>query len=351
MEKGVQRVFPQAEIIRAPLADGGEGTLEALTADGQAQVRARRVHDPLDGFVEAKWAFLADGRGVVEMAQASGLPLIPVERRNAKAASSYGTGQLIKAALDAGCREILVGIGGSATTDGGTGALSALGAIFRDEKDIVLPPGGAALTRLKAIDLRFIDKRLEKASITLLCDVTNPLCGENGAAHVYGPQKGASPQDVEILDAGLRQLADVTYNSIHRNYSIESGAGAAGGLGFGLMAFCGAKPRSGIEVVLEATHFAEKLHGTDLVLTGEGALDSQTLQGKTIAGVCREAKSQKVPVIGFGGKVDLSGAQLDALGLQSAFSIVDGPRDLAYCLAHADELIESSVERVLRVMA
>jgi glycerate kinase len=350
MENGARRVYPQAEIVWAPLADGGEGTLAALTADGTAHVRTCRVHDPLDGYVQAQWAFLADGRAVIEMAQASGLPLIPLEKRDAKAASSYGTGQLIKAALDAGCREILVGIGGSATTDGGTGALSALGAIFRDEKDVVLPPGGAALKRLKTIDLRYFDKRLEKASITLLCDVTNPLCGENGAAHVYGPQKGATPQDVEILAAGLRQLADVSYTLLHRNFSTDSGAGAAGGLGFGLMAFCGARPRSGIEVVLEATHFSEKLQGADLVLTGEGALDAQTLQGKTIAGVCKAAKAKGVPVLGFAGKVALNGAEMDELGLKSAFPIVDGPRDLAYCLAHANELIETSAERALRVV-
>lgn len=349
MAKGVARVYPQAETVLAPLADGGEGTLEALTADGTAQLRTLRVHDPLEGFVEAGWAFLADGRAIIEMAQASGLTLIPPEKRDAKAASSYGTGQLIKAALDVGCREILVGIGGSASTDGGTGALSALGAIFRDKHDVVLRPGGAALARLSSIDLRYLDKRLEKATIILLCDVTNPLCGENGTARVYAPQKGASQGDVEILDAALARLAEVSAALLKRDFSNESGAGAAGGLGFGLMAFCGAAPRSGIEVVLEATDFTGKLRGADLVLTGEGALDAQTLQGKTIAGVCKAAKAHGVPVLGFGGKVDLNGKQMDALGLQSAFSIVDGPRDLDYCLEHAAELIEAGVERVLRV--
>ena len=348
MRNGARRVFSDAKFEICPLADGGEGTLDALLAATGGWAKTKRVRGPLGQSVEANWGILPDGKTVVEMAQASGLTLICSEKRDAKAASSFGTGQLIKAALESGSREILVGLGGSATTDGGAGALSALGAIFRDENEVVLPPGGAALAKLHTIDLRFFDARVKKAQITILCDVQNPLCGENGAAHVYGPQKGAQPADVLELDAALSNFARVA-REMGRDFDQIPGAGAAGGLGFGLMAFCGAQTRSGIEAILETTDFAAKLSGADLVLTGEGALDSQTLSGKTIAGVCRTAKMQNVPVIALGGKVELSGAQMDELGLQSACSICDGPRDLNYCLKNAAALMENATERVLRL--
>ncbi|MBW3637950.1 MAG: glycerate kinase [Armatimonadetes bacterium] len=350
METGARRVFPDAEIIAVPLADGGEGTLEALVDGAGGFFKTARVQNPLGGSIEARWGILPDGKGVIEMAQASGLTLIPSEKRDALRASSYGTGQLIKAALDAGCREILVGIGGSATTDGGAGALTALGVMLRDESDVILPPGGASLLNLKGIDLRFSDARIPKAKFTVLSDVSNPLCGPNGAARVYGPQKGATAQDVEILDAALANFAAVAREEVGRDYANESGAGAAGGMGFGLMAFCGAQVRSGIEVVLEAAQLEAKLRGADFVLTGEGALDAQTFNGKTIAGVCIAAKSQNVPVVGFGGKIDLNGAQLDGLGLLSAFSVADGPRDLESCLHNAAPLLETAVERALRLI-
>ena len=349
MQNGARRVFPGAEWEICPLADGGEGTLDALLAATGGFIKTKRVRGPLGESVEANWGILPDGKAVIEMAQASGLTLISPEKRDAKSASSFGTGQLIKDALIAGSREIFVGLGGSATTDGGAGALSALGAILRDENDVVLPPGGAALAKLHTIDLRFFDPRVEKAKITLLCDVQNPLCGENGAARVYGPQKGASPEDVAILDGALANFAQIS-RAMGRDFAQKSGAGAAGGLGFGLMAFCGAQTRSGIEAVLEASDFAAKLRGADLVLTGEGALDAQTLSGKTVAGVCRAARLQNVPVIALGGKVELSGAQMDKLGLQSAFSICDGPRDLDFCLQNAANLIENATERALRMM-
>lgn len=349
LERGVRRVFPDAEILLCPLADGGEGTLDAMLQSAGGWERTARVQNPLGAGVEARWGFLPDGRAVIETAQAAGLTLIAPEKRDAKIASTFGVGQLIKSALGAGCREITVGLGGSATTDGGAGALSALGAYFRDANDRVLPPGGAALSRLASIDLRWLDPKLARAQFTLLCDVTNPLCGEDGAARIYGPQKGASPADVESLDAALAHFARVASEKTGADFSNQSGAGAAGGLAFGLMAFCGASVRSGIEVVLEAADFAAKLRGADLVLTGEGALDGQTLRGKAVAGVTRAARLQNVPVVAFGGKIDLSGAQWDELGLSSAFSIADGPRDLGFCLENAAELLEAATERALRL--
>jgi glycerate kinase len=343
------RVLPSAEILSVPLADGGEGTLEALLQGAGGQRKTACVRDPLGEEIEAHWGQLADGRAVVEMAQASGLTLIPENRRNALGASSYGTGQLIKAALDAGCKEILIGIGGSASTDGGSGALAALGAKFLDARGAVLAPGGAALCELCEIDVSGLDARLQSTPVTVLCDVANPLYGKNGAAFVYAPQKGASQNDVEVLDSGLRRFAEIAARVVGRNVSTQSGAGAAGGLGFGLMAFANAALKSGIEIVLEAAHFDEKLRGADLVLTGEGALDAQTLSGKTIAGVCSAAQKRDVPVIAFGGKVALTGEEMSTLGLLSAFPLADAPLSLQECIARSDGLLTNSVERVLRL--
>jgi glycerate kinase len=350
MQRGAARVFPDAKSISIPLADGGEGTLDAVLESANGARKIALVCDPLGNEIEASWGVLPARRGVIEMAQASGLTRVPETKRDALRASSFGTGQLIKAALDFGCKELLIGIGGSATTDGGSGALSALGARFLDARGKILPPGGAALNELHAIDLSGLDPRIGSTPITVLSDVTNPLCGENGAACIYAPQKGASPEDVKILDAGLRNLARVAAQVSDRAGSTP-GAGAAGGLGFGLMAFCDAQLKSGIEVILEVARFGEKLRGADLVLTGEGALDSQTLSGKTIAGVCAAAKERGVPVIAFGGKVSLSGEELNALNLLSAFAIADAPLSLEECVARADELLQNAVERALRLWA
>ena len=347
IESGARRVFPDAEILSLPLADGGEGTLETLVEGASGFFKSTRAQNALGTPIEALWGILPDGRAVIEMARAAGLPLIEPQQRNALAASTYGVGQLIKAALDAGCREFLIGLGGSATTDGGAGALTALGARFRDKNEVVLRPGGASLAQLHSIDLQFLDARLQKSRFTLLCDVQNPLCGPQGAAHVYAPQRGASPADVEVLDAALSHFALVTSEKMGHDFSLEPGAGAAGGLGFGLMAFCGAKTRSGIEVVLEAVDFEAKLRGADLVLTGEGAIDLQTLSGKVIAGVCGAAKAQSVPVVAFTGKIALSDAQLEELGLQSAFSICQPPNSLNFCLKNAAVLLEHAVKQVL----
>lgn len=349
MRQGVLKVFPEAQTVALPLADGGEGTVDALLHGTGGTLQATRVSGPLGDEVEAHWGLLPGGRAVIEMAQASGLPLVPENRRDALRASTYGTGQLMKAALDAGCTELLIGIGGSATTDGGTGALAALGAKFLDAQGRLLAPGGGPLRDLHSIDLSEFDPRLKEINCTVLCDVTNPLFGPNGAAFIYGPQKGAAAGQVEQLDAGLQQLARVSADTLGHDYSGLPGAGAAGGLGFTLAAFCGGQMKSGIETVLEVMQFARHLEAASLVLTGEGALDGQTLSGKTIAGVCDAAAEQGVPVIAFGGKVALSGRQLDELGLLSAFPIADAPLSLEQCLARAGELLSGAVERALRV--
>jgi glycerate kinase len=354
LERGARRALGEAiKCLQIPLADGGEGTVEAIVKGAGGTVQNARVRGPLGEKVHAQWAILNDGRAVIEMAQASGLTLVLPEKRDALHASSYGTGELILAALDAGCRKILLGIGGSATTDGGVGALQALGVRFLDADGNELPPGGAALRDLHKKELNSLDARLRDCEITVLCDVTNPLHGPQGAAYIYGPQKGATPKQVQILDEALQNFADVTTQTIGKDYRNVPGAGAAGGIGFGLMSFLDARLKPGIETVLEVTRFAEKLESADLVLTAEGSIDAQTLSGKTIAGLCRVAREAKsgrgVPVIAFGGSVQLSGTQLDDLGLLSAFSLTNAPRSLEECLSNADALLACAAERALRL--
>lgn len=356
MQRGVQRALASTRdqeftTIAIPLADGGEGTVEAFARGAGGEIQHATVRGPLGEPVQAQWLLLPDGRAVIEMAQASGLTLVPAEKRCATAASSYGTGELIRAALDAGCREILVGIGGSATTDGGTGASQALGVKFLDENGSPLPPGGAALGKLSAINDSALDARLAQTTIRVLCDVTNPLFGESGAAHVYGPQKGASPDDVRLLDAALRHYAQVASTHIGRDLSQVPGAGAAGGMGFGLLAFCNAQLVPGIDVVLETANFAQKVESADLVLTAEGAIDEQTPQGKALAGIARVARSARggkgVPVVAFGGAVKLRGEALRQMGIVAALPLADAPVTLEYSMANAAQLLEDAVERAV----
>ncbi|MEO6909214.1 MAG: glycerate kinase, partial [Abditibacteriaceae bacterium] len=314
--------------------------------------------DPLLGEIEADWGILPDGTvidgtdnvgtAIIEMAQASGLTLSPEGKRDSLRASTFGTGQLIKAALDRGCLELLIGIGGSATTDGGAGCLEALGARFLDAHGKVLSPGGLALSDLHKIDLQSLDPRLGECHIKVLCDVTNPLCGPNGAAFVYAPQKGASPEDVQLLDQSLSHFADVAAQTLGRDLQNIPGAGAAGGLGFGLLAFLNAQLVPGIDTVLEVVHFEEKLQNADLVLTGEGSLDEQTLHGKTIAGVAAAAAKAGVPVLAFGGRMQLNESQLNQLGVHDAFAISDPSMPLEESVRNAKVLLEDAVEQALR---
>jgi len=348
MKRGILRVLPDADIESVPLADGGEGTLDALLESSGGWRKSGTVRGPLGEEIEAHWGILLDGTAVIECAQAAGLPLVAPEKRDALRASTYGMGQQILAALDAGARKFWIGLGGSATTDGAMGLLSALGARFFDERDCVLTSAGD-LERLARVETRFLDSRLERCEFTCLSDVSNPLCGDAGASRVFAPQKGATPADVERLERGLTRLADVCAEQFGQDKRDAPGAGAAGGLGFGLMIFLRASMRPGIEAVLEASSFEEKLSGAALVLTGEGSLDEQTLRGKTIAGVCRMAKQASVPVVALGGRIALSGAQMEDLGLLSAFSLTDGPREVRYCLEHGAQLLESAAERVVRL--
>lgn len=296
-ETGWSRSRPGDSFDLAPMADGGEGTLETLTDALGGTIVSARVSGPLGGQVDAAFG-IADGPGgrlaIVEMARASGLALVTPERRDVSRATTYGTGELIRLALDHDPERILVCIGGSATNDGGAGMAAALGARLDDAKGRPLAPGGGALVSLAAIDVSRLDPRLRKVKVLVASDVDNPLCGPSGASAVFGPQKGASPDLVRTLDRGLAHLAAVVHRDLGVNLKDEPGAGAAGGLGFGLTAFCGARSRPGVEMVMDAIGLAGRLAKSDLVMTGEGTFDQQSLRGKVAAGVLRLAGEAEV---------------------------------------------------------
>lgn len=331
LAEGVTRAAPRAALVAVPMADGGEGTVEALVDATGGRAVLCRVNGPLGDPVDAPLGLLGDGHtAALEMASASGLPLVSPDCRDPLAASTCGTGQLIRAALDAGCRDLIIGIGGSATTDGGAGMAQALGARLLDEAGHELPTlGGGDLHRVARIDPSGLDPRLRTARIRVACDVRNPLYGPTGAAHVYAPQKGASPQQVALLDAGLRHWAQVLARDLGADVAQVPGAGAAGGLGAGLLAFCGATLQPGVEMVIEVTGLASALRGADLVLTGEGRLDAQTAFGKTIHGVARVAAEAAVPVVALVGSLDPDPELPARLGLLAALSITTGPLTLA----------------------
>lgn len=352
MERGVAKVFPQAEILKIPIADGGEGTVDALVVATGGLKIAKEVQGPLGTSVQAFWGMLGDGQtAVIEMAAASGLPLLSKEQRDPRITSTFGTGQLIKAALDHGAKKIIIGIGGSATNDGGTGMAKALGAKFVDCDGKELLEGGAALARLAAIDLTDFDKRVEATEILVACDVDNPLCGCRGASAVYGPQKGATPAMVQELDAALGQFATIAAVTTGKDVAHHAGAGAAGGLGAGLLFFTGAQLRPGVEIVLETTGFTELVAKAKFVITGEGRTDFQTAFGKAPVGVAKAAKRYGVPVFCLsGGLGDGANDVLDH-GIDSVMSITPRPMDLEECIEHGEELIEAASARLCRIIA
>ncbi len=337
---GVRRALPDAELALIPLADGGEGTVEALVKATGGRVVPAEATDPLGNKIESFFGILGDGEtAVVEMAAASGLPLVPDDLRNPMRTTTYGTGELIKAALDSGCRKLILGIGGSATNDGGVGAAQALGGSFTDTDGNEVGFGGGELARIRSIDLSNLDTRIGETEIVVACDVDNPLTGARGASAVFGPQKGASPQMVAGLDAGLHNLAEVIRRDLGVDVELLPGAGAAGGLGAASVAFLGAGLKSGIEIVLDATHFADHLNGASLVITGEGKIDAQTLQGKTINGVLRAARSAEVPVLALAGSVEPDGRELLNHGAVAVLPIVTEPIPLIEAFARASELL------------
>jgi glycerate kinase len=297
MSEGARRAVGDATIEQIPLSDGGPGLVEAILSSAGGRPRRALVEDPLGRVIEAQWALLDDGTAVIESAAAAGLSLLREDERDPRTATTYGVGQLILAALEEGPERIIVGLGGSASNDGGAGMAAALGARFLDTSGETLARGGAALAKLDHIDISDLDSRLSHASVVAATDVTNPLCGPEGASLVYGPQKGASPEVALELDAALRHYADIVERDVSVPVLISPGAGAAGGLGAGLIAFARAKVQAGFEVVAGTMRLRERVPGADLLLTGEGRLDGQTGYGKTVAGIARMAAECGVPVL------------------------------------------------------
>lgn len=348
---GWQQVFPDAEIIQCPMADGGEGSIEAVLEVCSGQWREQMVQGPLGEAVLAKWGWLdAKKIAIIEMAQASGIQLLQPSQRDACHSSTYGTGQLILAALDAGAKQISLTIGGSATNDAGAGLLNALGAKFLDADHQVLPAGGIALQNLALIDLENFDSRIQQTKFLLAADVTNPLCGPNGASHIFGPQKGASPQQVLALDQALSHFADVTTQYFDFDQRNEAGAGAAGGLGFAAKTFLKAEFRSGVEVIAELNQLTAKIQGADWVITGEGKFDEQTLNGKTPFGVAKIAQATNVPVIVIAGTLGQNYQALYGHGITAAFSLTSGPTSLEEACQNAAELIRARTTDIARLI-
>lgn len=351
MERGARQALPAASILTLPMADGGEGTVDAMVAGTNGQYLSRTVTGPLGQPVEGRFGLLGDGRtAVIEMAAASGLLLVPKEQRDPRITTTYGTGELIRHALDLGVSRMLIGIGGSATNDGGAGMVQALGGKLLRADGSPIGFGGAALLELDRIDLSALDPRLQQVELLVACDVDNPLTGPRGAAAVYGPQKGATPEMVALLDGALGHLAAIMQRDLGVAVAATPGAGAAGGLGAGLMGFLGARPRPGIEVVMEALRLESLLEGVTLVVTGEGRTDFQTLAGKVPMGVARLAATRGVPAIAISGAVTPDADGLAAHNLHALISITDGPISLDEAMANAAVLLERATARALRLV-
>ncbi|MDQ7733531.1 glycerate kinase [Halomonas sp. SpR1] len=350
MARGVQRAMPEAQVLVCPLADGGEGSLEALIAATGAERRQLKVQDALGRPRQAAWGWLSDQRtAFIELAEASGLQHLEAAERTALHTSTFGVGELLLAALDQGAEKALLLLGGSATNDAGAGMLQALGARLLDQNGKLLPPGGAALSQLASLELDGLDPRLAKLTLEAAVDVDNPLLGERGASAVFGPQKGASPEEVEQLDRALGHFADISAHALGNDYRTLPGAGAAGGMGFAAKAFLNATLKPGIEMIMQQADMATLLARADLVITGEGRLDGQSLSGKTPIGVSRAAKRLNKPVIVLAGSLGDGWQACFDEGVTAAFALADGPMTLSDALPRTAELLEARCESLLRL--
>ena len=350
IETGMRRVLPSAEFIKVPVADGGEGTLQALVDGTAGRFYSRTVTGPLGKPVEARFGVLGDDKtAVIEMAEASGLERILPHLRNPLLTTTYGTGELIREALSLGVSRIIVAIGGSATNDGGAGMMAALGVRFLNNKGEELPAGGAALADLATIDCSTMDARLANVHITAACDVNNPLTGANGASTVFGPQKGATPTMVVQLEKALKNYATVIRQCLDVDIEHMAGAGAAGGLGAALLTFMEADLKPGINMVLEAVRLKARIEGADLLITGEGCLDSQTVHGKTPVGVARIAKAEGMPVIALAGSVGKGSEVVYEHGIDAIFPVVHGAVSLSEALKMGRENLERTAENIARL--
>lgn len=349
MARGVKRAVADAQIDLCPIADGGEGTVEAMLSATDGRPRLTRVTGPLGEPVEARWGVLGtgDGAAVMEMASAAGLALVPTDRRDPTKTTTHGVGELIRAALDVGAKRILLGIGGSATTDGGTGMAQALGVRFLDAGGNVIkqPMAGGLLASVAKIDMAGLDPRIAATTITVACDVTNPLTGPNGAAAIYGPQKGATPAQVKLLDDALAHLAGLLKEQVGADIQTLPGSGAAGGLGGGLVGFLNATLQKGIGLVLEAVRFEQRVAGCDLCLTGEGRLDGQSLSGKACLGVAQAATRHRVPTIALVGSLGSHAERTLEAGLK-AYHVIGEGLPAAESMRRCAELLERAAHKV-----
>ncbi|HZG15494.1 MAG TPA: glycerate kinase [Candidatus Bathyarchaeia archaeon] len=350
IKKGVQKVAPTAEVVVMPMADGGEGTLQCLIDATGGQIWETPVKNPLGKDITAAFGILGDGNTcVIEMAAASGLYLIGQQERNPLLTTTYGFGQLIKAGLDRGCRRFILGLGGSATNDGGAGMLQALGYELQDEAGSSIAYGGGELGKLVRIETERADPRLAACTFVIACDVDNPFVGPNGASFVFGPQKGADAMAVQLLDDHLRHFANITEATTGVAIHDVPGTGAAGGVSGALLAFLGGTLKSGIDIVMETTGLAEVMQGADLVITGEGQVDFQTAQGKTPCGVARLAQKSGIPTIIIAGSIGQGIESLYKQGVTAITSIVNRPMSLDEAMAKAPELLEQAAEQIMRI--
>lgn len=351
MEAGLLKACKDFEIIKIPIADGGEGTVEAILAGAGGKVVRTKVTGPLRNEIDSFFGILDDGKtAVIEMSAASGLELVPFHRRNPMNTTTYGTGELILAALDAGCTDIIIGVGGSSTNDGGMGMAQALGVVFFDKERKPLSYGGRFLNDIAFYDDNGIDSRIKNTRITVACDVTNPLYGENGAAYVYASQKGASQRQIRILDEGLKNFAKVIKDISAIDIGFLPGSGAAGGLAGGLVAFTGAKLKKGIDIVIEICNLHQHLENADLILTGEGKTDAQTAYGKVPVGIAKAAKKHNVPVICISGSLGKGYENVYNEGIDAVFSICPGPIDLKTAFENAETNITYTTFGIARLL-
>ena len=350
IENGFKQVLPNAEYVKLPMADGGEGTVQSLVDATNGTINKHTVTGPIGQSVEGFWGLLGEGdTAVIEMAAASGIHLVAPEQRNPLITTTYGTGELLKAALDQGVKHIIVGIGGSATNDGGIGMAQALGIRLLDNQGQELGYGGGELARLATIDTSKLDPRLAQVRLEVACDVDNPLCGEKGASAVFGPQKGATPDMVAELDNNLAHYAAIIKQQLGVDVRDMAGAGAAGGMGAALLGLFDAELRPGIEIVMDAVNLDDIVADADLVITGEGRIDSQTIHGKTPIGVARTAKKHGLPVIGIAGCLSSDCGVVHQHGIDAVFAVVNRSVDLATALAEAAENVEMTARNVAAI--
>ena len=349
IETGFRAVYPDAEYVKVPMADGGEGTVQSLVDATSGTIITQLVSGPMGDMVAGFFGILGDRQtAVIEMAAASGIHWVRPKERDVYLASSFGTGQLINAALDRGCDKLIVGLGGSATNDGGMGMMKALGAQFLDQEGVQLTADVRALLQLERIDLRHLDPRLDKTEIVVACDVDNPLCGENGASMVFGPQKGATEEDIAVLDQALTRYGDILSANAGRDIASEPGAGAAGGMGAAFIGLIDAVLKPGVDIVIEIVDLANSLVDANLVITGEGSVDNQTIHGKTPTGVAKVAKSCNLPVICIAGSVEDGADFTHQLGIDEIYSVTEGDYDLTEVLIEAEHKLTQAAQKIAK---